>query len=63
MMKMTLREVPTQDVRDATMAQRRRRGLSIVDCNQARVGGESLVGNCITTCQGLQPRYPAIRHG
>ena len=44
MMKMIPRDVPTQDVTDATSAQRRKRGLSIVVCNQARVGGVCFVG-------------------
>ena len=60
-MKMTLREVPTQEVREPTMAQRRSRGLSRVFCNQARAGGVYWVGtDGFISDQGRFPKRRSI---
>ena len=75
MMNMTLRDVPTQEVTDATSAQRRKRGLSIEVCNQARVGGVCSIGveavnsglysvwDGITRAGGRFPKTRSTVHG
>ena len=75
MMKMTPRDVPTQEVTDATRAQRRKRGLSILVCNQARLGGVCSIGvetvtlglysvwDGITRAGGRFPKTRSTVHG